>query len=93
MTKACFWMLSLASAVALAIAPVTGPVMAQARVDSPATTAGSPQQQTVAPQQIAAPAPSPDTSPQRAGSLQGFGPMQINSLLGVQPMQNGGGKW
>ncbi len=95
MTKVCFRTLSLASAIALAIASMSGPAIAQGRPDQPTTgpasapTAG-------APQQISAPTPlsmSPETSPQRAGSLQqGFGPMQGNPLLSAQPMQNGG-KW
>jgi hypothetical protein len=93
--------LSVASIVALAMVSMTmggltGPAMAQARLDSSAATAApvavsgsSPQG--AAPQRISAPvAPSSMASPARAGSLQGFGPMQANPLLGAQPLQEVG---
>jgi hypothetical protein len=90
-TKICLRTLSLAAAIAMMIAPV----MAQARLDPP-TTPVAPTTIAGAPQQTGAPAPSsgPTAPPsQHPGSLQGFGPMQANPLLGTQPMQSGGGKW
>jgi len=90
MAKASIWTSSVASIVAVTMASLTVPVMAQARLDSsagsaaPVAVSGS-SPQGAAPRQIAAPAPpSSTTSPTRAGSLQGFGPMQANPLLGLQ---------
>jgi hypothetical protein len=92
MTKTCFWMLSLASVVALTTAPVTGPARAQARLDPPlvatAPAAEPSQLQGVTALRFDAPAP-----PQRVGSSQGFGPMPSSPLLGAHPVQSGGGKW
>jgi hypothetical protein len=99
MAKAGMWTLSLAPVVAMTMASLTVPAMAQARLDpstasaAPATVPGS-SLQVAAPRQIAAPLPSSSTaSAPRAGSLQGFGPMQANPLLGTQPLQDGSGKW
>ena len=98
MAKASIWTSSVASIVAVTMTSLTAPAMAQARLDSsaastaPVAVSGS-SSQVVAPQQIAAPAPpSSMASPARAGSLQGFGPMQANPLLGAQPLQDVGGK-
>jgi len=98
MAKARIWTSSAASVVAAMMAFLAVPAMAQTRLDSSAATAApvavsgsSPQG--AAPQQIAAPAaPSSMASPARAGSLQGFGPLQANPLLGGQPLQDVGGK-
>ncbi len=101
MAKTSMWTSSVASVVAatiafLTMASLTVPAMAQTRPDSSAASAApavvsGPAPQVAAPQQIVAPAPSSSSTP-RAGSLQGFGPMQTNSLLGAQPLQDVGGK-
>jgi len=98
MAKASMWTSSVASVVVVTMASLTVPATAQTRLDSSAASAapvavsGS-APQGAAPQQIAAPVPpSSMTPPARAGSLQGFGPMQANPLLGAQPLQDVGGK-
>jgi hypothetical protein len=99
MTKGCLRTLSLATAIAMTMAPV----MARASLDpsttsiAPAMAAGSSQaavlQQGLTAQQIDARASTPSATPaQRRGSLRGFGPMETKPLPGVQPMQNGGDK-
>jgi hypothetical protein len=101
MAKASIWTSSVASVVPVTMAfltmvSLTVSAMAQTRLDpsaasaAPVAVSGS-SPPVAAPQQIAAPAP-PSSSTPRAGSLQGFGQMQTNQLLGAQPLQDVGGK-